>query len=107
MPSEFARNLAQTLEREARVRVGPPTRRGATPRREPKGGDTEKRVVGDGPKRGESRPTDKRVRDGTRRWSWGSAEIKKAAGKLAGYIVMQSITRFVSCLLLFFYECCK
>ena len=65
MPSEFARNLAQTLEREARVRVGPPTRRGATPRREPKGGDTEKRVVGDGPKRGESRPTDKRVRDGT------------------------------------------
>ena len=34
MPSEFARNLAQTLEREARVRVGPPTRRGATPRRE-------------------------------------------------------------------------
>ena len=65
MPSEFARNLAQTLEREARVRVGPPTRRGATPRREPKGGDTEKRVVGDGPKRGESRPTDKRVGDGT------------------------------------------
>ena len=60
-------NLFPPEGRVARVgpRPGPPTRRGATPRREPKGGDTEKRVVGDGPKRGESRPTDKRVRDGT------------------------------------------
>ena len=47
MPSEFARNLAQTLEREA---TG-------------KGGESSSRPTD--PKGGESRPTDKRVGDGT------------------------------------------
>ena len=61
-----SRNLAgaERVRKESRTDTGKGGESSSRPT-DPKGGDTEKRVVGDGPKRGESRPTDKRVRDGT------------------------------------------
>ena len=70
-----SRNLAgaERVRKESRTDTGkggesssrPTDLTGGDTEKRAKGGRHQKRVVGDGPKRGESRPTDKRVGDGT------------------------------------------